>query len=386
MKALISMDGWLIASTLALGGLAVGGTALLTSLVRWIAPRLGFIDCPDGRRKTHRQPTPLLGGVALYSGLVITTLGAGVCGGFSLLDAEVFDFLIWTLVTAGVFCAIGIWDDRWPLRPTIKFQLQLVACLPFALWGRHAHALEVFGSVCAIELLGIAFTLFWLVTCVNAFNLLDGMDGQASSLGILACLSFSGMAALQGDFGTCIASLLIVGNLLGFLWYNRPPARIFLGDAGSLTIGFLAGAISLKTSTTDEGHFSCLIPMVVLGLPLFDTGMAIIRRKLCGRGISEADREHIHHCLQDKGFSRGQALGIVIAYGAALASVAVLACLLETDLLAVLGCGAILASLVSLRLFGFREFLLFKVWCTQVRFSPVARRPRHFNPLEWLAF
>lgn len=381
------MDGLLLGTTIALGAIAVGGVSVLTRGARWIAPRLGFVDRPDGRRKLHQQPTPLLGGAAVCGGFLLTLCGVMFTCGVTLLDPTEGGFLLWLLCTALLFCGIGIYDDRWPLRPRTKFLLQILACLPFALWGRTATGIDAFGMEVSLGVLSVPFTIFWLVACVNAFNLLDGLDGQATSLGILSCLAFAGLAAFRGDFATTVLALLIVGNLLGFLWYNKPPARIFLGDAGSLTIGFLAGALGLETSLSTEGQFSLILPCVVLSIPLFDTCMAIVRRKLKGRGIGEADREHLHHCLQDQGFNRVQALLIVVACGALQVAFVLVSAASQQELVAVMGLLLTLSALVTGRLFGHRELALVAVrlQAFRDRLQPQLRRPR-LNPLEWLAF
>ena len=381
------MDGLLIGTTIALGGIAVGGVSVLTRCARWIAPRLGFVDRPDGRRKLHQQPTPLLGGAAVCCGFLLTLISVVVTSGVALVDPTETGFLLWLLCTALLFCGIGLYDDRWPMRPRTKFLFQVVACLPFALWGRTATGIDAIGMDVSLGLLSVPFTVLWLVACVNAFNLLDGLDGQATSLGILSCLAFAGLAAFRGDFATSVLALLIVGNLLGFLWYNKPPARIFLGDAGSLTIGLLAGALGLETSLSTAGQFSLILPCVVLSIPLFDTCMAIVRRKLKGRGIGEADREHLHHCLQDQGFSRVQSLLIVVACSALQVAFVLTAAALHQELLAVAGLLLTLSALVAGRLFGHRELSLVTVRLQEfwARTQPQLRRPR-LNPLEWLAF
>ncbi len=380
------MDGLLIGTTIALSGLTVCGASLLTYIARRMAPRLGFVDRPDGRRKLHQRPMPLLGGVAVFGGLLLTTLCCVLLGGWEILNPNSRQFLVWSLSTATLFCLIGICDDRWPLRPRTKFLLQVLACIPFAVWGRTATGIDAGGLNLSLAAWSVPFTVLWLVACVNAFNLLDGLDGQATSLGIVSSLAFAGLAAMQGDFATAVLALLMVGNLLGFLWHNRPPARIFLGDAGSLTIGFLAGALSLETSLSPTGSFACILPCVVLGLPLFDTSMAIIRRKLNGRGISEADREHVHHCLQDRGFSRVQSLLIVVTCGLIQMGFVLAAAAFNRESLGLLGLGLTLGCLVAFRWFGHREVSLITLRFQELLARNQPLRPRRFNPLEWLAF
>ncbi|MDB5389208.1 MAG: undecaprenyl/decaprenyl-phosphate alpha-N-acetylglucosaminyl 1-phosphate transferase [Planctomycetaceae bacterium] len=396
------MEVSLIGVIIVLVGTATCGTALLTWLARQIAPRLGFVDRPDGRRKIHRLPIPLLGGVAVFAGLLgtVTILRQfSSCFG-ELLSIPVFlqtadllniqlsseHFLNWSLATAAIFCAIGVYDDRWPLRPRTKFCLQILACLPYVTWGRTITGISALGVEFELGALSAVLTVLWLVACVNAFNLIDGMDGQATSLGGIACAGFATLAILRGDYAAAMFSLLIVANLCGFLWWNRPPAKIFLGDAGSLMIGFLVGALALETSRSASGNFALIPSCVILAVPLFDTCMAVVRRRLNGRGIGEADREHIHHCLQDRGFSRWKALGLVSGVALIQGLLAICGIVTKCESLALWGSVWMLFSLVQWQLFGYREASLALLRLTQfaTRFRPL--RPRHFNPLEWLAF
>lgn len=391
------MEVSLIGVIIILMGTAACGTASLTWLARQIAPRLGFVDCPDGRRKTHRQPTPLLGGVAVFAGLLGTIVAFrlfALLGGDLLLQAaELLNthnasghFLCWSMATAAIFCAIGVYDDRWPLRPRTKFYLQILACLPFVTWGRTITGISALGIEFELGALSPVITVLWLVACVNAFNLIDGMDGQATSLGGIACAAFGTLAILRGDYPTAVFSLLIVANLVGFLFWNRPAAKIFLGDAGSLMIGFLAGALALETSRSSMGNFVFVPGCVILAVPLFDTCMAVVRRTLNGRGIGEADREHIHHCLLDLGFSRWKALGLVSSVAMIQGLLAIFGVAAGYESLALWGSVWMLFSLVRLKLFGYREASLalfrFSSFAARIR----SMRPRHFNPLEWLAF
>jgi len=214
------MDVSLISAMILLAGFAVCVTALLTWIARQVAPRLGFVDRPDGRRKTHRQATPLLGGAAVFLGLLSTMavfclVTSSPIHGYFLetnsfateilaIPSSSAHFISWCLATAAIYCAIGIYDDRWPLRPRTKFCLQVLACLPFATWGRTIPGISAWGIELQFGSFGPIVTVFWLVACVNAFNLIDGMDGQATCLGGIACAAFAGLALLRGDVSTAI--------------------------------------------------------------------------------------------------------------------------------------------------------------------------------------
>ena len=173
------------------------------------------------------------------------------------------------------------------------------------------ETVRVFGAFWNPGPLAIPFTVFWLVACVNIVNLLDGHDGLASTIGLIAVGTMAVLSGMIGGVELAVLCLIAGGAIAGFLIHNWPPAKIFLGDAGSMTIGFLIGALSMESSLKSAATFTLITPLAVLCVPMFDTVMAIVRRKLSGRSIGAADRGHIHHRLQDSGFSRLQTLLVI---------------------------------------------------------------------------
>ena len=200
--------------------------------------------------------------------------------------------------------------------------------------------------------------MFWLVAFANVINLIDGLDGLAGSIGLVVSLTIAALAGIYGQYGVCFLALLLGGSLVGFLIHNWPPARIFMGDSGSLTVGFLIGAMSIESLVKEAMGFTLIVPLVLVSIPMFDTFMAILRRKLTGRSVGIADRAHIHHRLQDRGLTRVQSLLTLTGLCSVMAVVAVASVCLGSDLLAVGLCASILAFLIVGRIFGHHEITL----------------------------
>jgi UDP-GlcNAc:undecaprenyl-phosphate GlcNAc-1-phosphate transferase len=341
--------------------LAISASYFLTAVAKVIARRTRMLDHPDGRRKSQSTPIPLLGGVAVYLSLFTTVVVGHWIYHWKWLvaDAEQGHFVPMLLISAGLFCAVGLWDDRMSLRPRTKLILQIVACLPFVIWGRSVESLHVFDARIGMGLLGSLFTVFWLVSCSNVINLVDGLDGLAGTIGLIVCAAVAGLCDMQGLYGPLALSLVFAGALFGFLLHNWPPASIYLGDSGSLTIGFVIGALAIESSMKKATGFALAIPLVLVSVPVFDTCMAILRRKLNGRGIGEADRGHIHHCLQDRGLSRAQSLLVISALCVAMAAVTLVSAYFQNDRLALGLCLTLLALLIVGRVFGYDETILF---------------------------
>ncbi|MBW3539996.1 MAG: undecaprenyl/decaprenyl-phosphate alpha-N-acetylglucosaminyl 1-phosphate transferase, partial [Planctomycetes bacterium] len=336
--------------------LAAVSAYALTALARFAAPRLGVLDHPDGARKSHAAPMPLLGGVAVFAA-VLVAMGV-TAGGIAPSAAERLP-LVPFLVSAGLFCALGLWDDMRGLRPRTKLLCMALATLPFILGGRSIETIHVLGWQVELGVVGFAFTVFWLVACANVMNLVDGLDGLAATIGLIISASIAVLADLKGATGAAGLALVFCGALAGFLGHNLPPARIYLGDSGSLLIGFVVGALAIEASLKTAAGFALAVPLILLSVPVFDTLMAIVRRVLSGRGIGQGDRSHIHHRLQDRGLSRGQALLAIAGLCAAMAAVTLFSAWFQTDVVGLGMCLALLALLIYGQVFGYEETLLF---------------------------
>lgn len=341
--------------------LAVATSYAFTAVAKVVARRTGMLDRPDGRRKAHARPMPLLGGAALFLSFLVTIFVARRIYRWDWLVAGAQNKQLTTmlLVSCGLFCLIGLWDDRRAMRPRTKLFLQILACVPFVIWGRSLDSVHLLGNELELGILGPLFTVFWLVACTNVINLVDGLDGLAGTIGLIVCVAIAALSEMQGAVGPMALALVFAGSLFGFLLHNWPPASIFLGDAGSLMIGFLIGALAIESSLKTATGFALAIPLVLVSVPVFDTFMAIVRRKLTGKGIGEADRGHIHHCLQDRGLTRAQSLLAISALCIIMAAVTLLSAYFQNDTLALGLCVGLLALLIMGRVFGYNETVLF---------------------------
>ncbi|MDA7979155.1 MAG: undecaprenyl/decaprenyl-phosphate alpha-N-acetylglucosaminyl 1-phosphate transferase [Pirellulales bacterium] len=331
----------------------------LTPAARFAAARLGAVDAPDGLRKLHSRSVPLWGGVAVYVALLIgLTVGqwAGFGEGTGL--AELATVLIFA---AGFVCLIGCVDDSWDLNPRFKLLLQIVAVLPIAAAGYAIDRVVIFGTPLELGWLGVPLTVLWLVGCINALNLLDGMDGLAATVGLSTAAMMAVIATTMGHHHVAIIAVALAGALAGFLVYNLPPASIFLGDSGSMVIGLLVGILGIQGSLKTTATLSLTVPAVVLSIPMLDTALAIVRRRLLGMPIDAPDRGHIHHRLLERGLSVWQALCIIGALVLATGAAATAATIFRNDALAWITVVTLLVLLVRTRAFGHYEFSLLKL-------------------------
>lgn len=274
---------------------------LITPLVRNLSRRFDVVDHPDSARKTHLIPVPRVGGIAIalaYSGSFALLLAVPLKGGDLVVKAPPIDWLV--LPAAILIFGIGLVDDLLGLKPWQKL-LGEIAAAAGAFWsGAQVH---FFGGHEVDPWLSLPLTILWLVACTNAFNLIDGVDGLAAGVGLFATCTTLIAALLQNNVPLALATIPLAGALLAFLRYNFNPATIFLGDSGSLFIGFLLGCYGIRWSQKSATILGMTAPLMALSIPLLDTGLAIVRRFLRQQPIFGADRGHIHHRLLDRGFT-----------------------------------------------------------------------------------
>jgi len=275
---------------------------LLTPVVRNLAHRWSLVDQPDHARKLHANPIPRIGGVAILTAYLLA-FGALFLAPLKAGDIVVHDGLPLALRVApaiGIIFLTGLWDDLKPLRPWQKFLGQILAAVAAFLGGVHVTG---FGGIEFPHYLSLPATIFWLVLCTNAINLIDGVDGLATGVGLFATATTLLAGLLQNNIDLALAVAPLLGCLLGFLRYNFNPATIFLGDSGSLFIGFLLGCCSVIWSQKSATILGMTAPLLALAIPLLDTGLAIVRRFLRQQPLFTADRGHIHHRLLDRGLT-----------------------------------------------------------------------------------
>ena len=312
----------------AAGALALAVSLAAIPLVIRIAHRRGWYDLPN-RRKVHTSPVPRLGGVGIFLALLVSVI---VGAELPLLTGgqEVFNFsrqLLFVMAGFLVIFATGLIDDFRNLAAPLKFLLQVAAAVLVTLGGFSIDALALPGLP-ALRLGWTAWpvTVLWLVGLSNAMNLVDGVDGFAGAIAAFAALALGAMALVQGRTGAALVAVCLLGALAGFLAFNFPPARIFMGDSGSLLLGFALAALPLlRGSNHPDGAtllFDLAATVAVLALPVLDTAMAIGRRLRAGRSIFHPDKLHIHHRLQELGLSDRTLFGIAAATGIALGATA----------------------------------------------------------------
>jgi UDP-GlcNAc:undecaprenyl-phosphate/decaprenyl-phosphate GlcNAc-1-phosphate transferase len=354
------MVGSTVLTLLAAGGGALVLTLCLTPVFRLIAVWVGLVDHPDGRRKLQRVGVPKAGGPAVLTAtLVVMTVAAFLRPG--LADFLATDSRFWSLFAAASFIGlVGLIDDIRGLRGREKLLGQLIAVgiLVFA-GGLNVDSVHLFGEEFDLGVLGLVFTAFWMLGCINALNLIDGMDGLLAVVAIVVCLTLAVIGALSGKWLVSVVAATLAGSLVGFLAFNLPPAKVYLGDCGSMVIGLVIGAVSLESALKGPAMTTLIVPAALLVIPILDTGAAIMRRVLTGRSIFTTDRGHLHHCLLRRGMSRGGILFLVGCLGLISAGAAVLSQIFRTDLFALLGAMTVVTALLVTRLFGTAELRLF---------------------------
>jgi UDP-GlcNAc:undecaprenyl-phosphate/decaprenyl-phosphate GlcNAc-1-phosphate transferase len=287
---------------------------VITPLVRKLAFKIGATDKPN-QRKVHQKIMPRLGGLAIYISFMIG----------SLIYAPDSKYFIPILVGSTIIVITGIIDDMREISPKVKLVGQLLAAFIVVFFGGiSVETINLpFGGVLEFGYLSIPLAVLWIIGITNAINFIDGLDGLAAGVSSIVVLSISGVAWMMGDmvvFGIC---LVLLGSILGFLPYNFNPAKIFMGDTGSLFLGFMIAVLSLlgfKNMTV----ISLIVPVIILGVPISDTLFAIIRRLVNKQPVFSPDKSHLHHCLLNLGYSHRQTVLIIYAMSAFFALMAML--------------------------------------------------------------
>lgn len=337
----------------------MGGAALATPLVISLMWRLRILDAPDGVRKLHGRTVPLAGGLGVLAGVLagLTLIGTLFRSEF-LTDSTDIRFLVHLLLAAVWTVMLGILDDKGRLRGRQKFLGQVVAALIMAVGGCQVDRLAVLNIRLELGLLAVPFTVFWIVGAINAVNLIDGIDGLASSLGAVLGGAFALMCLITNHELEALVSVSLCGALIGFLPYNFPRARIFLGDTGSMLIGLMLGTLALRSSVKSQASLALVAPVAILSILIFDVGMAILRRKLTGRSLYSTDRGHLHHRLTQLGFTP-QGVVLFVSLACALCSAGALAGLVyRNEWIALSTSGLVLIGCMTAKIFGHNEFRL----------------------------
>ncbi len=291
---------------------------LLTPMVKRLAYRIGAVDVPKDKRRMHNHPIPRLGGLAIFVGFVIAVLL------FASPDRQ----LRGVLLGACLIVAVGVVDDSHPLGAGIKFILQIVAAL-IAVWHgvviqAIANPLPFGGPYWNFGVMAVPITVVWIVAVTNSVNLIDGLDGLADGVSTIAALTMLIIALLMGSMEMAVICAALVGSCIGFIPYNRNPAKIFMGDTGATFLGYILATVSVAGLFKLYAIISFIVPFIILGFPIFDTASAFTRRILKGQNPMKADRSHTHHKLIDMGMNQKQAVATLYLVAGVLGLCAVM--------------------------------------------------------------
>ncbi len=290
---------------------------MLTPLVKKFAFRVGAVDVPNAR-KVHSSIMPRLGGLAIYASFTLTVLLLMYFIPDNLMMASNRN-LIGALLTGGtIIVLLGALDDRFDLSAKLKMLVQIgAACVVVFGFDIKMNIVNIpFGDAMQPlgEWIGIPLTIFWIVGVTNAINLIDGLDGLAAGVSAIAIASIMGMGIIMGNGTVVMLAIVLLGSILGFLVFNFHPAKIFMGDSGALFLGFSLAMLSML-GFKQITMLSFVTPLLIIGVPLSDTFFAIVRRWVNKKPLMKADKGHLHHCLQQLGFSHRKT--VLIIYGIA---------------------------------------------------------------------
>ncbi|HZK57030.1 MAG TPA: MraY family glycosyltransferase [Clostridia bacterium] len=285
---------------------------ILTPYARRLACKLGAIDVPKDNRRVHKKPTPSLGGVAIYISFIITIAIFAVFNKGMNLNSEFKGILM----GATLILITGIIDDIKQVPAVYKLAIQILAALIAVHGGVTINFIKfppanTESGLIFLKALRIPMTVFWIIGITNTVNLIDGLDGLAAGVSTIASLSLAAVAYNVGQYNVAILLAILAGASLGFLPYNFNPAQIFMGDAGSLVIGYLLATISVEGAIKSATTIAVATPVLALGVPVFDTAFAIVRRLVNKKPIMEADKGHLHHRLLDHGLTQKQTVLIL---------------------------------------------------------------------------
>jgi len=301
---------------------AFGFTLISMPLARRIAEKIGAIDVPKDERRMHKQPTPRLGGLALFFGFMVSVL----------CFCEITREFIGLLCGAVIIVILGIFDDSRGLSAKFKFGVQIIAALVVVYVGD--IKIDIFTNpnifsnekfLVLSDWVSVPVTVLWIIAITNAVNLIDGLDGLAAGVSSIAAVSLVFVAIMVDAPAIALVAVIITGACFGFLPSNfRRKNKMFLGDTGSTFLGYTLAVLSILGVFKSYAVISFAVPVLIFGLPIFDTAFAMLRRILTGKSVMTPDRGHIHHKLVDMGFSKKQAVFILYAMSAILGLTAVI--------------------------------------------------------------
>jgi len=285
---------------------------ILTPVARYIGNNFGLVDIPDDR-KVHTTPIPRIGGLAIILSFIISLLIINLFDttviSLFVLDYKMYTFLLGAFIVFG----IGLFDDFRNLGPTEKLLFQIIAASTAFYGGIQINGFHLFGTSIEFGIFSYFITVFWFLLFINAVNLADGLDGLAAGIVLFVCLIMVVLLTMRQMYLIAMITAALGGSTLGFLRYNFNPASIFLGDGGSYFLGYTLAALSIMGAFKSQISAIMLIPFIALGVPLFDTLIAPIRRFVYGQNMFRPDSDHIHHRLIKKRLSHHGAVIVIYA-------------------------------------------------------------------------
>ena len=314
MNSDLQTMGWVAAALVT----AMVVALIATPVVKSLAFKVGAVDVPKDNRRMHDHPIPRMGGLAIFFGFILSVL----------LYVEMTPQLRGMLLGGVIIVVLGIFDDIYALGAKFKLAVQIVAALVAVLSGNVIQILSnpnIFSADPWWELgwLSYPVTVLWIVAITNAVNLIDGLDGLACGVSTISALTMLVISLAVADAPVAIVMAALAGGCIGFLPYNLNPAKIFMGDTGSTFLGFILAVMSIQGLFKFYTIISFAVPFLMLGLPIFDTCFAFIRRIAHGQSPMHPDRSHVHHRLIDMGFNQKQAVAVLYIISAILGLCAV---------------------------------------------------------------
>jgi UDP-GlcNAc:undecaprenyl-phosphate GlcNAc-1-phosphate transferase len=341
---------------LTLGALSVFLALILTPLVRDRVGKFGFLDHPDGIRKKHAGAVPRVGGIAIVVAYLATfAIAFALPFTYTYVLHRALPHILHLALAGSVVFATGLLDDRLRLNAWKKL-IGIVGAAVLAYAAGIRVDIHILHSLPAWPGLGFALTVIWLVGCTNAFNLIDGMDGLAAGVGLVATVTMLIAALTQGNLPLALATMPLAGALLGFLRYNFNGASVFLGDSGSLLIGFLLGCFGALWSEKSLTLVALTVPLLAVSMPLLEVVLSIVRRYLTNRPIFQADRGHVHHKLLERGLSPTGAVLTIYGFCAVVAVLSLVASSLRNQFSGLIVIAFCAFACLGIQHLGYTEF------------------------------
>lgn len=338
--------------------LSLLSSLLLTPRLRDFAIRLNWVD-EVGGRKIHTQPIPRVGGISVLISTLVPLFALYLWNNdISKAFWGDVELLLGLSGGLGIIAVVGILDDLKGVSAIAKLGAQIAAASVAYFAGIHIDVLGLpFIGLVQLGWFSYGITVFWFVLAINAINLIDGMDGLAGSVVSLAAGTLFLMCLIEDKAVACLILLSMLGGLGGFLRFNLNPASIFLGDTGSMSLGFILSVISVHFTQKSSAVFSLVAALLILGLPIFDLGMAIVRRALAGKRIFSADQYHVHHILLRKGYSQNQSVLLLVIGALAFEGLALAHIFLGDKLDAIVLFSVMVGLGIAVRALGYHKII-----------------------------